>query len=258
MIFTENNLIGNESYNKELIYYGGGDSEECFIENCKTQPNDWYYRNISFTYKYNNEGHRCKDIKDIDLDNYILFTGCSHAEGVGLELEKSYPYIISKVLNMDYYNLGLGGTGIDVVEYNLLTWLSLVKKKPKILIIQWPDYSRFIGINYGYKNLIPKGTWTKEPETDKFMVSAEMSGFYKARSLFALNLIKQVYNINTYCINIADLSRYDITSKTWKKIDVARDLCHFGMKSHQLLADTFLNEYADKYINARDNHDIRG
>jgi DNA polymerase III alpha subunit len=53
-------------------------------------------------------------IEDIDLNNYILFIGCSHTEGIGLELQTTYPYLVSEELKCDYYNLGLGGTGIDV------------------------------------------------------------------------------------------------------------------------------------------------
>jgi hypothetical protein len=256
MIFTENNFIGTENFSKELKF-AGGDDENVFKENCKTQPDNWYYRNIEITYKYNKNGHRCKDIENIDLDNYILFTGCSHTEGVGLELEKTYPYIISKSLNMDYYNLALGATGIDVLEYNLINWLTVVKKKPKILVVQWPDHTRFISLNFKYKNLIPKGTWSDDTETKKFIVAADISGFYNARKMITLRLVKKIYD-PIYAINMSNIEKYDDNGNFWKKLDVARDLCHYGVQSNQKLADTFLNQYADKYLNARDNHDIRG
>ena len=80
------NFIGNNMPNKTVNFLGFTDSEERYLESIKTQPNDWYYKDRSFTYSYNEYGHRSKNISDIDLDNYILFTGCSHTEGVGLEL----------------------------------------------------------------------------------------------------------------------------------------------------------------------------
>ena len=53
--------------------------------------------------------------QEIILNNYILFTGCSHTKGVGLALEDTYPYLLAQKLNCDYYNLALGGTGQDVM-----------------------------------------------------------------------------------------------------------------------------------------------
>ena len=98
-------LIGNEFSNTTLAYRGL-DSEENLHINLASQPNDWYYRNKTITYQYNEYGHRCKSIHDIDLDNYILFAGCSHTEGVGLELETTFPYLVSNQLGNDYYNMG--------------------------------------------------------------------------------------------------------------------------------------------------------
>ena len=72
--------------------------------------------------------------EDIDLDNYILVIGCSQTEGIGLKIEDTYPYLLSKNLNCDYYNLGICGTGIDVLNYNLVTWFTKIKKPPKLLI----------------------------------------------------------------------------------------------------------------------------
>ena len=109
-----------------------GDNYDDFQKNCEKMPDDWYYRNVTITYDINRLGFRFKQPEHIDFDNYILFTGCSHTEGVGLELEKSFPYLISTHYKMDYVNLAASGTGIDILEYNLLTWLSKYKK-PKLI-----------------------------------------------------------------------------------------------------------------------------
>ena len=68
---------------------------------------------------------------DDDQDNYILFIGCSHTMGVGLELEKTYPHILSEKLKMDYYNLAVPATlvtsstlvmtGLEIVSFTVNT-----------------------------------------------------------------------------------------------------------------------------------------
>ena len=70
------------------------DTPENLKKNLSKQPADWYYQDKEIYYKWNSTGHRCKEISDIDLSNYILTIGCSHTVGVGLELEKSYPYVL--------------------------------------------------------------------------------------------------------------------------------------------------------------------
>ena len=63
--------------------------------------------------EYNSFGHRCKEIADLDFDNYVLFAGCSHTVGVGVTVKQSYPYRVAKKLKCDYYNLGLGDCVVD-------------------------------------------------------------------------------------------------------------------------------------------------
>ena len=123
-----NDFLGSDVSNVAYKFVGG-DSNAQFNKNSAAQPSDWYYHNKTLTYSFNNQGHRSKNFENIDQDNYILVTGCSHTMGVGLELEKTYPYIVSKELGVDYYNLAVPATGIDVVEYNLLTWFFTINKK---------------------------------------------------------------------------------------------------------------------------------
>lgn len=238
------NFIGNNMPNKTVNFLDFTDSEERYLESIKTQPNDWYYKDRSFTYSYNEYGHRSKNISDIDLDNYILFTGCSHTEGVGLELEKTYPYLVSQGLGCDYYNLGLGGTGIDVIEHNLVQWFLSVKKKPKHLFIQWPDHSRFTSKNNNpaYSDLLEQGTWAPVGSaTSKFIINAETTGFNFARRDIYKRLVMEVSQCPITTIGATSNIPYDTDSIYLFKKDLARDLSHYGNNSHQHLADDILN-----------------
>jgi len=157
-----NDFIGSDDSNTTLKFIGG-DSEKQFIQAIEEMPIDWYYNNTEILYDYNNLGHRCKNFEDLDQDNYILFIGCSHTMGVGLELEKTYPYLLSEKLKMDYYNLAVPATGNDVLEYNLLTWIFKINKKPKLIVVQWPDQSRFMEYDELRKRALECGAWNTDP-----------------------------------------------------------------------------------------------
>lgn len=220
----------------------GSDKEKTFSDNLKKLSDDWYYRTAEITYTHNSLGHRSIEPKNLNLDNYILFTGCSHTEGIGLELEKTYPYLVADELGCDYYSLALGGTGIDVMMYNLSLWLIKVKERPKAIVVQWPNEARFLLVNGLVNDLSPIGVWNSGEEVSRFMVAGSFSGFFSSRKKIAQQFINSVSNdakiINIICednentenfIRIPDLDR-------------ARDLMHAGMLSNRYLADCLVRQ----------------
>lgn len=237
-----NDFMGIDT-NNTTTHFFGNDSNERFIENSKKMPEDWYYHNVPITYEYNNYGHRCKNFDKIDQDNYILFTGCSHTMGVGLELEKTYPYQLSKKLGMDYYNLAMPGSGIDALEYNLFTWYFKIVKKPKLLIIQYPDHSRFMEYNPLHERVMPKGSWSREPKCVSFIVNAEESGMFYARKELTVALIKNVTkNSTVITCNIQSQQQYGYDNLYFPILDRARDLSHAGILSHNKYSELLLNQ----------------
>lgn len=230
MVFY-NDFIGNIENNLSLNFYGS-DNYSTFQKNKRKQPKDWYYNDVIIDYKFNEFGHRSKNIKELNFDDYFLFTGCSHTEGYGLELEKTYPYIVSKTLNTDYYNIALGATGIDVCEYNLITWFLKYPKKPKAVFIQWPDTSRFLGKNINYKNFMTYGTWRTEEQYTKLIYTGMNCGFFNARKKIAKELIENVINVPVFTITYANLDPIKNDTIYMPRLDYSRDLSHSGIQSH--------------------------
>lgn len=250
-----NDFLGSDDCNITLKFIGG-DLEVQFKENAPTQSDDWYYHNTEITYSFNDKGHRSKKIEDIDQDNYILFTGCSHTMGVGLELEKTYPYLLSKELKMDYYNLGLPATGMDVVEYNVLTWLFTIKKKPKLIVIQWPDHSRFLEYDFLRNNGIQRGSFSDDPNHLSFIINAEDTGMSNARKAITHNLLKNNINVPMITFNFGSQQGYGIYDLNMPRIDRARDLAHAGIKSHAKFTETLLNHIEVNKLIKRDKYGI--
>lgn len=225
-------FIGGE-YKSVTHSFTGGDSEQQFLENKSTQKDDWYYHHTPIEYSFNKLGHRSKNIEEIDLDNYILFTGCSHTAGVGVELEKTYAHLLSKQLNVDYYNIAMPATGIDVLEYNLLTWFAKIKKKPKMVIIQLPDHSRYAKFGIDKHHLLEGGSWSKRSNERSFIINSEDSGFFYARKLLSNNLLETLLTCPIYKFNITGQVSYSNNEATVGTRDLARDLAHPGILSNQ-------------------------
>ena len=142
--YGENNLIGYLDRHKKESY-SGSDHLRQYAENLKKFPVDWRYKDVKIAYHRNDFGHRSVEVDELDND-FILFTGCSHTEGIGLPVEDSYPSIVAKLLKTNYYNLALGGSGGDIVYHNLVTWFKNKLPMPKFVCIQWPEAFRYAAI----------------------------------------------------------------------------------------------------------------
>jgi hypothetical protein len=257
MLSLNNDFIGYHP-KEHAVAFSGSDTKELYVQNLKSKPNDWYYRANPISYVRNMHGHRCSEIEDIDLDNYILFSGCSNAEGIGLELEKTYPYLVSKALKCDYYNLGIGGTGIDVLAYNLITWFSTVKQKPKLVIIQWSHHARFMSkvpSDPEQHSYYPFGPWSKEVEAGRFLLAGHDIGFFDTRRTMMYNLIKNVINCPIIEITPPNLKfNNEAVLITSIKNDYARDQLHSGIFSNIKHANIIIDIIKDKYKHEFNNN----
>jgi hypothetical protein len=248
-----NEFIGADEAN-EIVKFIGSDQENVFLDNIEKQSNDWLYRNINISYHYNENGHRCKNIQEIDLDNYILFTGCSMTEGHGLRLEDTYPHIVSNRSRCDYYNLGLGGTGLDVLLYNIVIWFNTVKKLPKAVIIQWPHtvrYSRILNTSSDELYIKQTGPWSDKHDRTlgEFITIGDKIGYFKLRSISTYNMIYHITKhtklilIESYAeSNLKCLSNTKEMPHVFFNIfDKARDIVHPGIKSNLKLAEKLMS-----------------
>ena len=186
--------------------------------------------------EYNSLGFRCKEFDDINFDNYIIFAGSSHVEGVGVEKDQTFAHLVSEVLECDHVNLGVGGGGIDAVEHNVLMWFMKYDKHPKEIVIEWPIYQRFVKDVYGEENLCPGGSWS-DP---RFVTYADHPLYIKGEMAYR-NLHKLLP------VKITDVMHGKISSYTWNssviwhcKDDIGTDGEHPGPKSHLKTSENIL------------------
>ena len=237
MLLLNNDFIGHEPAEHNVLF-SGSDTEELYKQHLKTKSPNWYYRTNQINYVRNSNGHRCKEINDIDLTDYILYVGCSHTEGIGLELEKTYPYVLSESLNCSYYNLGVGGSGTDILLHNLIVWFGTVKQKPKLVIIQWPYWARYARFTREPTSATLHDTLisTVGGVSDPTLMEGE--GVHYFKTIEHLAKIKINYMIDVPILNVG-LSYYPSFLNEefiiFDALDEARDL-HLGIESHKNLA----------------------
>jgi len=134
--FESNNLlIDFENQDKSRNWY------------CTDSKKNAIYKD-NIEYNFNSLGYRTKEIQDLDKD-FILTTGCSYTEGVGLPQHKIWCNTLADKLDLDLFNIGKSATGPDIVYLNTIQYILCNFPKPKLVVIQWPNNTRK---SFGYKD----------------------------------------------------------------------------------------------------------
>lgn len=159
---------------------------------------------------FNSRGHRCKDIENINLHNYILFVGDNVAVDLGTPIEKTYPHLISAELGCDYYNLSIFNGGVDCLLYNLLTWLSTIDNKPKAIILSSEFLNSFLISSENFYHW--EACDTSNDIIKNIFHLGNHNGFFEAKNLLAGNLINIGCNIQIYQIVFKDRQPININN----------------------------------------------
>lgn len=221
--------------------FSGSDTFEEFEKTIKNKSSNWYFYNKNISYVYNNYGHRCKNIEEIDFENYILFAGCSHTEGIANALEDTFPYLLSKQLNCDYYNLACGGTSAESQRHNLTVWLSkfMDKPLPKYIIWQWSFSERFLQVDETGKFFQEIGSWIPEKNLQRLLVDNSLNRIFSTRDFLIAEYLRQL-SIEIPLIEIvsSDIKMPNFTPNIFKydETDKGRDNLHFGPKTNKKIA----------------------
>jgi hypothetical protein len=151
---------------------------------------------------FNSRGHRCKEIEEINLQNYILFAGDNVSVGWGTPLEETYPYLISKALNIDYYNLSIFNGGLDTLRYNLITWYHKIPQKPRAIIISNEFLNSFIVSDINGDNL--KSCDLNDEKVKIVLDTGNTTNYFKTRQYFTDKLLSNLIKNPIYQIEFKD------------------------------------------------------
>jgi hypothetical protein len=185
-----------------------------------------------------------------------LFAGCSVTEGVALKLEDTYPDVVSKTLNKDYYNIAVGGSSPSICVKNVISFLSIMgNKAPSTIVIQWPHFQRYYRIDkFHIQHFNPRhgdNSFYKEliinEDAFRYNISERLYLLHFLHNIkYKGKLVQLHWEIPRDIDLITDLDHTcNFTNQNIEKlpdtIDHARDLSHPGSETHKLYSQKILD-----------------
>jgi hypothetical protein len=231
MIPRHSNLaLANQEFD-----WNGTDSEHRYQKNLKTnlvelERYNWVDRPIK--YKFNSHGFRADEF-DSPGSN-ILFVGCSHTLGVGLPVESTWAHIVSTSLNLKNYNISVGGSSNDTAFRLAYYWIEQLK--PSLVLFLSPEKTRF-ELHTGDNEIFDLSVW---PHAFP-MVNDFMRHWHSNDSNSDMNYLKNTLAIKQLCSE-RGIKYIQRQAANIHVRDKARDLQHYGEKTHQRIADMFLSK----------------
>lgn len=247
MLSYNESFFGYHIFLKNATYHGESDSKYAYKKHLKDLGPDWEYANLDFSYERNSLGHRSCELSDLDTKNYILCTGCSLTEGIGIPVDRRYSNVLSSMLNCSLYNLGLAGTGNDIIFYNLVSWFSQIKEKPKLVVIQWTGENRFFTFKHNNISSVNlHGPWHDD---NHFISTGDSINYFNSKKTYIKKLCRKIIDVPVieipWMLNGIDDAKHQV--KFSNSIDLARDLIHPGIKSNQVYAE-LIYEYINTNV----------
>lgn len=269
---TISNLIDKDIAERAntTLQWLGSDNLENYNESIKNGIKPKYGIG-TIGYKFNNHGFRCDDF-DLPSELPIVFFGCSITEGIGIHQYETWSYLLLEKIrkktnkNIPYWNMGLGGTGIDTQARNLYFLTSILNIKINFAFSLLPHSCRreykLESNRYRY--------WMPNPESEYKSINDNCSDPYFSshqsdRSLMLIDSIYRQNNTKSVCSTwdiYADITKINKTFPLMNAFKLkmipgvterarypcfARDGLHPGSKAHQVIANEYWQQ-VEKYF----------
>jgi hypothetical protein len=147
--------------------------------------------------------------------------------GIGLPITDTWATLVADQLNLNCYNLGIGGSSNDTAFRLSYTWLE--KIKPKIVVFCQTFAER---LEIWYSAGIISNIAKESPNFyNHWLSNNNNSDLNKIRNRLAVNHLCDQLNIKFICVDVKDIP----------DLDRARDLAHRGVKSNFEFSKFVLN-----------------
>lgn len=217
----------------KTLEWSGTDNLETYNQNIKDPKKYAILKNNNWLdpieYKFNNHGFRADAFDDRPAG---LALGCSFTNGTGLRIEQVWPSILSKLLNIHVWNLGIGGASFDTV-FRILEYY-LPKLNPKFVCVLMPPVNRFEYCNRDDSYYIIQANSSEaHSQFAKEWLTQEVNGISNRRkNMLAVQQLCSINNIPVF---------FDDSEIPYGKCDMdyAKDFMHYGVDTHYNLAHHF-------------------
>jgi hypothetical protein len=218
------------------------DSLEQYNDNVKNKheylvSNGWLDTDIE--YRINSDGFRCEELL---TSKSIMSFGCSYTLGVGLPENYTWPFLVAKYANLANYNLGIAGGSNDTAFRLSQYYIPLIKPEI-VLFLSAPEYRlELIKDDNEVRLMHPaRSKWSTDPAYQPFYqdwISGETNA--------VMNLRKNVLAVENMC-NQFNIKFIHVHYTEFKRLDFARDLAHYGIRSNKEMADNFTKKLFEEW-----------
>jgi hypothetical protein len=242
--FNDDAVMYNSWYKpwaNKTMQWVPADDEGRFKKNLKEKydelaKHNWINESIDYT--FNSHGFRCDEFTS---DPTLMTLGCSYTVGIGLPVESIWPELLAKKLNMKCANLGIGGSSTDTAFRLCHGWIDIVKPKVVVFFRTFANRTELLTHNLATTNFGPWDTIEDSYLKNWFLREANAS-LNTAKNTMAIEYMCRERNIPLYIYDAFELLNGCHTTLGFENQDFARDLMHFGKKSHLMAADKIYND----------------
>ena len=222
-------------YSNQTTQWSGMDSEKLFLSHINNPKKKdllekwgWLEPNC-ISYRHNSHGFRCDEF---DSRPAGIALGCSFTQGIGIKENQAWPIVLSNLLGIHIYNLGVGGAAYDTV-FRLLDFYLLIIN-PKFVVIFEPPRSRFefARDKNNFEVLMPGHALYDNIIYKNWVTNDENSFFNHRKNQLACEYLCKRHNIPVFQWSCED-SVHSLKCST----NLARDLTHPGPQEHERLAN---------------------
>ena len=180
-------------------------------------------------YEYNSHGFR-----DLEFDHRecgIAF-GCSFTHGTGIQQNQTWPAVLSEILGVHVWNLGIGGTSLDTIFRISEYYVDLLK--PKFVTLLVPPNTRFEHVENQRFHITTVHDYEESDNRHFFkqwFLNQENVDIQQKKNLFAIEKICKDFTIPF--VKLCSISDWN------HKNTQARDLSHPDSDSNAYLANQF-------------------
>jgi hypothetical protein len=250
--FVDDDYMYNSWYKPwagTTVNWVAGDDEGKYKKHLKEKYDElarynWIDKPIDYT--FNSNGFRCAEFTS---EPTLMTLGCSYTVGIGLPAESIWPELLAKKLDMRCANLGQGGMSNDTAFRLCHGWIDVVKPKAVVFFRTFSNRLELLTQNMATASF---GAWSTIPENyyllNWFSREANAS-INAAKNTMAIEYMCRERNIPLYIYDAFELLNKCHTSLGYENQDLARDLMHFGKKSHAMAADKIYNDILSNNTN---------
>jgi hypothetical protein len=251
--FNDDAVMYNSWYKpwaNTTVSWVAGDDEAKYKTHLKEKYDElarYNWIDTPIDYTFNSNGFRCAEFTS---DPTLMTLGCSYTVGIGLPVESIWSELLAKKLDMRCANLGQGGMSNDTAFRLCHGWIDIVKPKVVVFFRTFANRLELLtqnmtSVGFGaWNNTIPENHYLLHWFTREANASINA-----AKNTMAIQHLCRERNIPLYIYNAFETLNDCHTSLGFENQDLARDLMHYGKKSHAMVADQIYNDILNNNTN---------